>query len=317
MRQLTATAIIITLLGTGCYYETQETKFGRKDTVFAAQGEKEKPFVSRVPITTDIHYSAKYCKECHVSVPLKGSHKQLRYGGNYQQLCRCHYSSSENYIHPVDIAPSENLKTRIPAAFPLQEGKVTCSTCHDIVVQCRDNQSDKILLKKQKFLRGAPYKTMMEICFECHNKAEYQRYNPHQQLNAKKEIIKQTCLYCHAEIPDEKLTSLRDAKLIGNMDALCIRCHTLESRQVFHSKHLRKPSDEVLTTIKTMEDQHGILLPLSQEGNITCATCHNPHEKGVIPDRRLGARGASLTRRHRLQHDMCIKCHPMREISVN
>jgi cytochrome c peroxidase len=66
-----------------------------------------------------------------------------------------------------------------------------------------------------------------------------------------------------------------------------------------------------------METQHGILLPLSAEGNITCATCHNPHEKGVIPDRRLGARGASLTRRHRLQHDMCIKCHPMREISVN
>ncbi|MFC1880949.1 hypothetical protein ACFL2S_05550 [Thermodesulfobacteriota bacterium] len=317
MRQLTATAIIITLLSTGCYYETQETKFGRKDTVFAAKGEREKPFVSMVPITTDIHYSAKYCTECHVSVPRRGSHKQLRYGGNYQQLCRCHYSSSENYIHPVDIAPSENLKTRIPAAFPLQEGKVTCSTCHDIVVQCQDNQTDKILLKKRKFLRGVPYKTMMEICFKCHNKAEYQRYNPHQQLNAKKEIIKQTCLYCHAEIPDEKHTSLKDAKLIGNMDALCIRCHTLESRQIFHSKHLRKPSDEVLTTIKTMEDQHGILLPLSQEGNITCATCHNPHEKGVIPDRRLGARGASLIRRHRLQHDMCIKCHPMREISVN
>ena len=57
MRQLTATAIIIILLSTGCYYETQETKFGRKDTLFAAKGEREKPFVSMVPITTDIHYS--------------------------------------------------------------------------------------------------------------------------------------------------------------------------------------------------------------------------------------------------------------------
>ena len=82
MRQLTATAIIITLLSTGCYYETQETKFGRKDTVFAAKGERKKPFVSMVPITTDIHYYTKFCKECHVSVPLKGSQKQLRYGGN-------------------------------------------------------------------------------------------------------------------------------------------------------------------------------------------------------------------------------------------
>ena len=319
MRKLTATAIIITLLSTGCYYETQETRFGRKATVFTAKGEREKPqpFVSKVPNTTDIHYSAKYCTECHVNVPRKGSHKQLRYGGDYQQLCRCHYSSSENYIHPVDIAPSENLKTRIPAAFPLQEGKITCSTCHDIVIQCQDNQIDKIFLKEQNFLRGAPYETMVAVCFKCHNKAEYQKYNPHRQLNAKKEIVKQTCLYCHAEIPDEKHTRLKDAKLIGNMDALCIRCHTLEPRQTFHSKHLRKPSDEVLTTIKTMEDQHGILLPLSEEGKITCATCHNPHEKGVIPDRRLGARGASLTKRHRLQDDMCIKCHPKREISVN
>ena len=319
MRKLTATAIIITILSVGCYYGTQEPRFDRKDTVFAARGERQKPepFVSRLPNTTDIHYSAKYCTECHVDIPRKGSNKQLRYGGNYQQLCRCHYSSSKNYIHPVDITPSENLKGRIPAAFPLQEGKVTCSTCHDIVVQCQDNQTDKILLKKQKFLRGAPYKTMVDICFKCHNKAEYQKYNPHRQLNAQKEIVKRTCLYCHSEIPDEKLTGLKDVKLIGNMGALCIRCHTAEPKQVFHAKHLRKPSDEVLAAIKSLKEQHGILLPLSQEGNITCATCHNPHEKGVIPDRRLGARGASLPRRHRLQHDMCIKCHPMREILVN
>jgi hypothetical protein len=319
MKKLTATAIILILICTGCYNDARDTKFGRKATVFDAQGkkEKQKPFVSKVPFTTDIHYSAKYCTECHVSVPRKGSHLQLRYGGNYQQLCRCHYSSSANYIHPVDIAPSENLKAAIPAAFPLQEGKVTCSTCHDIVIQCQDNQTDKIFIKEQKFLRGAPYDTMMGICYKCHNKADYQMYNPHRQLNAKREILKQTCLYCHAEIPDEKHTRLKDAKLIGNMDALCIRCHTVEPRQTFHAKHLRKPSDEVLTTIKNMEAQHGILLPLSEEGRITCATCHNPHEKGVIPDRRLAASGASQTKRHRLQHDMCIKCHPMREIGVS
>jgi hypothetical protein len=286
--------------------------------VFAAKGAREepKPFVSSIPHTTDIHYSAKYCTECHVSVPRKGSNKQLRYGGNYQQLCRCHYSDSASYIHPVDVAPSQDLKARIPAAFPLQEGKITCSTCHDIFVQCEDKPTERIFLKEQKFLRGAPYDTNIGICFKCHNKDQYQRYNPHRQLNAKKEILKQTCLYCHAEIPDVKKTNLKDAKLIGNMDALCIRCHIAEPRQVFHSKHLRKPSYEVLSSIKNME-AHGIFLPLSQEGRITCATCHNPHEKGVIPDRRLAARGAGQKKRQRLQHDMCIKCHPMREISVS
>ena len=318
MRKLTATAIILILLSTGCYNGTPGTKFGRKATVFDTKEERQepKPFVSKIPYTTDIHYSAKYCTECHVSVPRKGSHLQLRYDGNYQQLCRCHYSSSQNYIHPVDIAPSENLKDRIPATFPLKKGNVTCATCHDIVAQCQDNQTERIFIKEQKFLRDAPYDSLMAICYKCHNKADYQKYNPHRQLNAKREIVKQTCLYCHAEIPDEEHTRLRDAKLIGNMTALCIRCHVVEPRQTFHAKHLRKPSDEVLASIKNMEAQHGILLPLSEEGNITCATCHNPHEKGVIPDRRLAASGAGQSKRHRLRQDMCIKCHPMREISV-
>jgi hypothetical protein len=31
----------------------------------------------------------------------------------------------------------------------------------------------------------------------------------------------------------------------------------------------------------------------------------------------LAARGAGQKKRQRLQHDMCIKCHPMREISVS
>jgi hypothetical protein len=30
----------------------------------------------------------------------------------------------------------------------------------------------------------------------------------------------------------------------------------------------------------------------------------------------LAASGAGQSKRHRLRQDMCIKCHPMREISV-
>ena len=52
MRQLTATTIFITLLSTGCYYATQKTKFGRKDTVFAAKGEREKKKLLNKPVYT-------------------------------------------------------------------------------------------------------------------------------------------------------------------------------------------------------------------------------------------------------------------------
>jgi len=316
MKILTAIAIIITVFTSGCSLETKPkgTRFGNRDTVDTPQREPEKPTapVSTLANTIDIHYSAQYCTECHVDVPRKGSHPQLRYGGDFKVLCRCHYGDSKNYPHPVDRKPSPEMMTAIPAQFPLREGRITCSTCHDIVVQCRDNQLERTFLKEQKFLRGEPFKTKNSICFRCHNINRYQRYNPHRQLNAKNEIEKETCLYCHSELPDENQTSAKDARLIGDLKTLCIRCHMIEPRQDFHAKHLRTPSAEVLTRIKQLQDHNNIILPLNEDGMITCATCHNPHEKGVIPDVRAGATGAGGDKRQRLEENMCIKCHPMR-----
>jgi hypothetical protein len=229
-------------------------------------------------------------------------------------LCRCHYSASNNYVHPVDRRPSRNMIDRIPAQFPLWEGQITCITCHDIFIQCEDRPLDRAFLKDQKFLRGAPFETEADICFQCHNIESYRMYNPHLQLDAHKEIIKDKCLYCHSELPDEKQTNAKDARLIGNLQALCIRCHMKAPRQDFHAKHLRKPTAEVLDRIKQLEQQDNIILPLSEDGMITCATCHNPHEKGVIPDVRAGAKGAGEKWRQRLAdtNTMCIKCHPLR-----
>jgi hypothetical protein len=318
MKKLTAIAIIITLFNMGCYLETipKGTRFGNRDAVSTPQPEPEKSAapVSTLSNTIDIHYSAQYCTECHVDVPRKGSHPQLRYAGDFKVLCRCHYSTSNNYNHPVDRKPSREMIDRIPAQFPLRAGQLACSTCHDIVDQCRDNQLERTFLKEQKFLRGGPFETKTSICFRCHNRKSYQMLNPHRQLNAQKEIIQEKCLYCHSQVPDENQTRTDDARLIGDFETLCIRCHMKTPRQDFHAKHLRKPTDEVLLRIKQMEDQHDIILPLNGEGMITCATCHNPHEKGVIPDIRAGAKGAGERLRHRLtnHNTMCIKCHAMR-----
>jgi len=316
MKKLTAIAIIITVFNTGCYLETitKDTRFGKRDAVITPQREPQKPTapVSNLANTIDIHYSAKYCTECHVNIPRTGSHPQLRYAGDFKILCRCHYSTSNSYIHPVDRRPSREMIDRIPGQYPLQNGQIVCTTCHDIVFQCQDKPLDRAFLKDQNFLRGGPFKTETGICFECHNIESYQRYNPHRQLNAQKEIITDTCLYCHSELPDENQTSAKDARLIGDLKTLCVRCHMKEPRQDFHAKHLRTPSAEVLTRIKQLQDHNNIILPLSEDGMITCATCHNPHEKGVIPDVRAGATGAGEDKRQRLEEKMCIKCHPMR-----
>jgi len=318
MKTFTAFIIILALLITGCSLDSRnkESRFDKKGSLFSS---KTVPEQSRLPLSTlsgtvDIHYSAKYCTECHVNTPRKGSHPQLRYGGDFKILCRCHYSNTNNYLHPVDRRPSRDMIDRIPAQFPLWEGQITCSTCHDIFIQCQDRQLERAFLKEQNFLRGTPYETKASICFRCHDVESYRMYNPHLQLNAQKEIIKDKCLYCHSNLPDEKQTSAKDARLIGNLKELCVRCHMKAPRQDFHAKHLRKPTAEVFARIKEMEEHNNIVLPLSEDGMITCATCHNPHEKGVIPDVRAGAKGAGEKWRQRFAatNNMCIKCHPMR-----
>lgn len=318
MKKFTAGAVIVILFITGCYLDTRnkEFRFGKKGSLFAPKTEPEQPKfpVSTLSTSVDIHYSAQYCAECHVNIPRKGSNPQLRYAGDFKLLCRCHYSNTNSYVHPVDRRPSRDMIERIPAQFPLWEGQITCRTCHDIYIQCHDRPLERSFLKDQKFLRGAPYETEAGICFRCHNIESYRMDNPHRQLDAQKEIIKNKCLYCHSELPDEKRTITKDARLIGNMKVLCIRCHMKEPRQDFHAKHLRKPTPDVLNRIKQLEHQDNIILPLSEDGMITCATCHNPHEKGVIPDVRAGAKGAGEKWRQRLAdtNTMCIKCHPMR-----
>jgi len=318
MRKLTAVTIILTLFSSACYLDTQdkETRFGKTGTLFGPPTEAAPPtpLVSNLPNTTDIHYSAQYCTECHVNIPRRGSNPELRYAGDFKLLCRCHYGDTNNYVHPVDRRPSRDMIERIPAQFPLWEGQITCITCHDIFIQCEDRPLDRTFLRDQNFLRGAPFDTEASICFRCHNVANYRMNNPHLQLDAHREIIKDKCLYCHSELPDEKQTSAKDARLIGNLKALCVRCHMKAPRQDFHAKHLRLPTADVLNRIKQLEDQEHIVLPLSEDGTITCATCHNPHEKGVIPDVRAGAKGAGEKRRQRLAdtNNLCIKCHPWR-----
>ncbi len=314
MNRLVLLTTLIMLGVTGCYYNKKDSVFAAKDSGFTRKGgEGLSGFVdSRLPPETDIHFNSRYCLECHERRPISRSETFLKYGGDPNKLCWCHYVSNRTHIHPADFAPAKESQVKIPDGFPLRDGKVSCTTCHDIVVQCRDSREDKILRKGQMFLRGAPHKTRTSICFQCHDKTRYTKYNPHIQLNNNGEVIKQKCFYCHSELPDEKKTGYEDAKLIGNFGALCMGCHYQSSKQTMHARHLRKPSNEVLAQINRMQTEFNIVLPRDQDGQITCVTCHNPHQKGLIPDTRAGAKGAGEKHRQRLTENICLRCHPMR-----
>jgi len=252
------------------------------------------------------HFSGKYCTECHEKVPeYKDQNPYLKFNGDFNLLCKCHFNIPGSLIHPVDIEPSKEKKTKIPQSFPLKNGKVVCSTCHNIYLQCQESKF------KKKTLRGSPYNKRYDVCYVCHNSTDYEMHNPHEQVDADKKIIVEQCLYCHVEKPDEKYSGSKDIILKSKIEVLCQRCHNIKGNHSGNVNHLRKPSAKAIKRMNKMKEKFNIILPLDNEGKLTCATCHNPHEKGVIKAEKPSAKGADDKYRHRLPGKICTECHQM------
>lgn len=271
-----------------------------------------------VSISTNLHFSGKFCSECHNAEPRENVDQALRFGVDFTATCKCHGYSAGTYIHPVDIIPSPAKKIRIPAEMPLKDGKITCATCHDIYLQCRDDNVAK--QENRAFLRGAPYRTRTGLCVRCHEQGKYKMFDPHNQLDHDGQIIEEKCLYCHVELPDANQGTFRSSgihsktvKLIGDLTVLCHRCHFKQSRlHPINADHFRVPSARILKNMLQNEEVLGMLLPLDYEGKVSCPTCHNPHERGVIPVERAAAKGADEKYRLRVPGQagqMCRACH--------
>ena len=157
----------------------------------------------------------------------------------------------------------------------------------------------------KKLLAKSPSRKT-NICPDCHKKNAYRVNDPHTQLSEGGDIIKEKCLYCHPEKPDEKsatFTVLRpEIKFNRDLKELCLGCHSrqYDFSHPVNANHLLIPSDEMLSMMKASEAQFGVILPLNFNGEIMCATCHNPHERGVIPAEKAASRGASEKFRVRL-----------------
>ena len=264
------------------------------------------------------HFAGAYCELCHEKTPFKGGDTYLKYKGDFVQLCNCHNYTKGTYIHPVFIKPSEEKRARIPDDFPLDDGMITCTTCHDMYLQCQHNDDLRryITSRKRKrniieimFLRGGYLKKRTDICFKCHDEQKYKMLDPHNQLDANGDIIVEKCLYCHKVKPDTKTMFFGDVELIGDLKILCQRCHGEYERHPGSVNHYLQPSPKLYTRMKIMEGEFGIVLPLDYEGKLTCVTCHNPHERGVIPEEYSGSGGAGVKYRHRLPERLCQACH--------
>jgi len=289
MQKVTAAIIIIAVILVSCVIDDN-----RQGDFISATEEATK--------AAGYHYTGKFCSDCHEQIPQAGGNKHLKFSGDFNILCKCH--TPNNYVHPVGIEPSQEQKAKIPAEFPLQKGKITCLTCHDIYWQCQKRRVDK------NSLRGKRSPRRSDFCYKCHDKASYMMLDIHTQLNAGGEMQVEKCLYCHTVMPDENQMRYEDVRFIGDLGMLCQRCHVIRGRHAGNVNHLGvRPSPITLARMQGMKKKFGIILPLDENGQLTCITCHNPHDKGVIRAESPASKGAGSKHRQRLPGRLCIECH--------
>ncbi|MDW7773055.1 MAG: cytochrome c3 family protein [Desulfobulbaceae bacterium] len=216
----------------------------------------------------------------------------------YGECLDCHDYTLDH--HPVDIPPPGDIP------FPLTDGNITCLTCH-----FEDHESGGAF-----FLRGGPYLQGRDMCFKCHHSEDYAGINPHLMLEEdgsfKKIVGGQTiCIVCHVTKPDPEEDRTEDVRFRADVGFLCWRCHPPMANALFQHEHLLvEPSLEMRRMLEKNEKEMNVLLPLVPRDRVTCSTCHNPHQKGVIL-REAAAKGADDPERLRVPSPrLCFICHP-------
>lgn len=244
------------------------------------------------------------CGRCHESKAEVGK-SNLKKPENPSEICKECHRYGENDHHPSSTISGPFGKTAAidTTMFKLYDDRMECLTCHKI------HNDPSVRIGTRNFLVGGPYKDRREICFYCHQKEKYVGTNPHGAMVYEDgELNYNTCVICHEEPPNPKVDRTKDVKFRATVAFLCWRCHTMMNGNFLDLHYLRKPSRDTLINMRWSEEDHEMLLPLDSTRRITCSTCHNPHQPGVIVDARA-QKGAGAPKRLRAQ-EICIKCHP-------
>lgn len=220
-------------------------------------------------------------------------------GAELSSKClECH-KYRENH-HPIDIMPFRPGKY----PFPLYNGKIMCLTCH-----VEDHAGGSANL-----LREGPYADRREFCFKCHAAEAYAKINPHVMLDERGSVLsvngQPVCLFCHSIKPNPATDRTGDVRFKADVAFLCWRCHPPMASPTFFKTHfLVTPSREMRKFITEQEQRLQVTIPLVPRDRITCSTCHNPHQKGVI-QYGPSASGADAPQRLRLPATkICLVCH--------
>lgn len=247
------------------------------------------------------HGDRTLCFTCHPGRIREGEEVRLAGGRDVNRLCNgCHLQEGVRKApHVVDVTSSEETWRMDYLGYPLSQGKLICTTCHDEVSHGKPDPSNP------NFLRGGPYGDPERFCYRCHLEDRNRMNNPHYQVDGFGRIREDSCRFCHKYAPDPKTSKPRNLEMVGDEVTICSNCH--QSRPHPDVDHLRGLSKEMMNRKTEYEARHKVRIPLSGEGSITCSTCHNPHAKGVLKD-EAGV-GAGSKWRVPDFREVCAPCH--------
>ena len=274
------------------------------------------------------HWNKNGCIACHTSTAATGTMadaKNLRHK-EVEQICYyCHSPAfSHRYIHPSDVRPDKKMQARMSQVMRAEMVKsnniINCSSCHDMTLQCQSGVKHQ-KSTNPKFFRNGPYESRSQLCFLCHDKSQYQRLNPHEQINQQGKLQPEKCRICHADSIEEldRITDIDQLQFNarGSLSTMCWGCHPWTPhpggqfsffKNELGPTHLVKPPKKIKQRLDKMSEKNQIYFPLEPDsGKVFCGTCHNAHEKGVIKNPEK-AKGAGSKKRLRDQK-ICDYCH--------
>jgi hypothetical protein len=241
-----------------------------------------------------------FCLACHPDTPQPGAPVAFRFPGNSLRLCqRCHAGVEH---HPLGVKSTPATWKMDFSRFPLEGEAVTCVTCHK-PPECRN----AVGRENPRFLRGGPYNAVEEFCQRCHEGKKFSSLNPHDQIDDSGEIYQKKCLYCHVTLPSTTATGGEALRYTDTLTALCISCHQVGPHPQID--HLAQMTPAMLDNLHKYEERRMVKLPLEEEDRVTCVTCHNPHERGLL--KGPAGVGADEEKRLRLTttNEVCTPCH--------
>jgi predicted CXXCH cytochrome family protein len=238
-----------------------------------ARLKKEYLAAVRDTIAISPHYRKRaLCESCH-----NADRKTLRSADPVALCNRCHGTGEiVGDAHPLRKVPAAITP---PGNWPLQQGALTCLTCHFAGHQEHAGG--------WKFLRGGAYADRNDFCQNCHKPESLKGRNPHLDINAGN-----GCEFCHVGRPVPGRDTIETVTFIADPNILCLRCHSTPSHPA-NFEHTIVVSPERAASIPRE-------LPVYRKGKIVCATCHNPHI-AEVEDHKLRDGGGGL--------QICAACH--------